>query len=105
MNSETDVYDDILKKIPNILSHIKFLSPDKTADEEKAVLEHSVLTVENCGDNRFGLNFNLPDYIHAQISDKLIDAEASLMKKAESVIKYFPNARILYVKVKRTSNT
>lgn len=105
MKSNTDVYDDILKKIPNILSHIKFHSPDKTPDEEKAVLEHSVLTIENCGDNRFGLNFTLPDYIHAQISDKLMDVEASLLIKAESVIKYFPNARILYLKVKRTSNT
>ena len=101
MNTTVDVYGDILRKLPNIISHLKFHSPDKTSAEEKAVVDQAALTIENCGENRFGLNFILPDYLHAQIHEKLPEVEASLKKKADSVFKYFPQAKVLYVKVKR----
>ncbi len=101
MNTTVDVYGDILRKLPNIISHLKFHSPEKTSAEEKAVVEHGTLTIENCGDNRFGLNFILPEYLYAQIQEKIPTIETSLKTKADSVFKYFPQSKVLYVKVKR----
>lgn len=100
----SDLYSDILRKIPNIISHIKFHSPDRTSAEEKAVIEHASLEVENCGDNRYGLNFHLADYLFHQIEEKLPFIESNLLIKAQPVFKYFDNAVVLYVKVKAKSN-
>lgn len=100
----SNLYADILGKIPNIISHLKFHSPDRTSSEEKAVIEHATLEIENCGENNYGLNFHLADYLFHQIEEKLPFIESSLLIKAQPVFKYFDNASVVYVKVKPKSN-
>lgn len=100
----SDLYTDILKKLPNIISHLKYHSPDKTAAEEKAVVEHANLEVENCGDHSYGLIFHLADYLFHQIEEKIPAVEVSLQDKAQFVFRYFDNARVAFVKIKPKRN-
>jgi hypothetical protein len=96
---KTELIDDINKKIPNIISHFRFLCPITTTAEEKAVLDKGKLVVEDLGDNRFGLKFFLPDYLFLEITASISTIEESLMRKSALVFKYFEGAQVLYVKV------
>lgn len=98
-----DLFDDIKKKIPNIVSHFRFLSPTTTTAEEKAVLDKGRLVVEDLGDQRYGLTFHLPDYLFIEIAPLIPSVEESLMKKSGSVFKYFEGAKVLFVKVNRNN--
>lgn len=100
---KTELIEDINKKIPNIVSHFRFLSPISTSAEEKAVLDKGRLVVDDLGDNRFGLVFHLPDYLFIEIAASISQVEESLMKKSTSVFKYFEGAKVLYVKVNQNN--
>lgn len=99
-----DIFEDIKKKIPNIVSHFRFMSPLTTTAEEKAVLDKGRLVVEDLGENRFGLTFHLPDYLFIEIAASISAIEESLMNKSSSVFKYFEGAKVLYVKVNRNNS-
>jgi len=99
-----DLFNDINKKIPNIVSHFRFLSPISTTAEEKAVLDKGRLVIEDLGDNRFGLTFHLPDYLFIEIASSISQVEESLMKKSASVFKYFEGSKVLYVKVNQNTH-
>jgi hypothetical protein len=98
---KTDLIDDINKKIPNIISHFKFLCPITTTSEEKAVLDNGKLLVEDLGDNRFGIKFFIPDYLFVEINTSINTIEDSLMRKSALVFKYFEGSQVLYVKVQQ----
>lgn len=98
-----DLFEDIKKKIPNIVSHFRFLAPMTTSAEEKAVLDKGRLVVEDLGEQRFGLTFHLPDYLFIEIAPMIPSVEESLMNKSASVFKYFEGAKVLFVKVNRNN--
>lgn len=98
-----ELIEDIKNKIPNIISHFRFMSPVSTSAEEKAVLDNGKLVIEDHGDDRFGLTFHLPDYLFLEIAASIPQIEESLMNKSASVFKYFEGARVLYVKVNQNA--
>ena len=101
---KTELIEDINKKIPNIVSHFRFLSPISTTAEEKAVLDKGRLVIEDLGDNRFGLVFHLPDYLFIEIAGSIPQVEESLMNKSVSVFKYFEGSQVLYVKINQNTH-
>jgi len=101
---KTELIEDITKKIPNIVSHFRFLSPLTTTQEEKAVLDKGRLVIEDLGDNRFGLTFHLPDYLFIEIASSIPHVEESLMNKSGSVFKYFEGAKVVYVKINQNAH-
>lgn len=103
-DTKPELIDDVKKKITNIVSHFKFMSPMTTSPEEIAVLDKGVLVIDDHGDNRFGLTFHLPEYLYLEIAPSLQKIEESLMGKSASVFKYFEGSKVLYVKVNQKSS-